>query len=253
MSDELNPVPMQTGKKMHINMTEGSRPFKTLIARRVPLCFEEEANKTIEDLVTKGVITPVTETTDWCRYPVFNPDTSIDAPEPEQPEIVTCMRTTHDQGLNDISQYIDEDYNLIADVVESDQNWKKFSRQHPANQFKGIMHRLSLHRTGPDNQQKIILLDRTRIVIPKQARQYILKSLHTAHSGMTKTYKTARQLYYWPGMKANIAASIDACMACQSNKASLARPQLRHTVPSRAMTPMKHSYDANEIYCYGLV
>ena len=33
MSDELNPVPMQTGKKMHINMTENSRPFKTLIAR----------------------------------------------------------------------------------------------------------------------------------------------------------------------------------------------------------------------------
>ena len=57
---------------------------------------------------------------------------------------------------------------------------------------------------------------------------------------MTKTYKTARQLYYWPGMKANIASAIDACGACQLNKASLARPQLKHTPPSTAKTPMKH-------------
>ena len=55
MSDELNPVPMQTGKKMHINMTENPRPFKTLIARRVPLRFEEEANKTIQDKIILGL------------------------------------------------------------------------------------------------------------------------------------------------------------------------------------------------------
>ena len=41
-------------------------------------------------------------------------------------------------------------------------------------------------------------------------------------------------------MKANIASSIDACMACQTNKASLPRPALRHTAPSSAETPMKH-------------
>ena len=41
-------------------------------------------------------------------------------------------------------------------------------------------------------------------------------------------------------MKANIASSIDACMACQTNKASLPRPALRHTTPSSAETPMKH-------------
>ena len=66
MSDELNPVSMQTGRKMHINMIDNPKPFKTLIARRVPLRFESEANKTINDLITKGVITPMTETTDWC-------------------------------------------------------------------------------------------------------------------------------------------------------------------------------------------
>ena len=98
------------------------------------------------------------------RYPVFNPDSSIDAEmaEPELPEIVNCMRTTHAHGLQDICQYIDSDYKMIADIVESDQKWKKFSRTHPAMQYKGIMHRLSLHRT---DKHKIILLDRTRICL----------------------------------------------------------------------------------------
>ena len=116
------------------------------------------------------------------RYPVFNPDQSIDAPEPEQPEIVTCMRATDNRGIDDIIKHIDEDYKLVADAVESDQNWKKISRRHPANQYKGIMHRLTIHRTGPKQQDKIILLDRTRIVIPTKARQGIFCSLHTAHS-----------------------------------------------------------------------
>ena len=129
------------------------------------------------------------------RYPVFNPDNTIDAEmaEPDMPEIVNCMRTTHVNGLQDICQHIDDNYKMIADAVESDQQWRKFSRTHPAMQYKGIMHRLSFHIMG---KTRLILLDRTRIVIPTAARQYILKSLHVTHSGMTKTYKTARQLYY---------------------------------------------------------
>ena len=71
------------------------------------------------------------------RYPVFNPDQSIDAPEPEQPEIVTCLRTTSNRGIEDIIQHIKEDYKLIADAVESDQNWKKIRRQHPGKSIQG--------------------------------------------------------------------------------------------------------------------
>ena len=55
------------------------------------------------------------------RYPVFNPDSSIDTAmaEPEQPEIVTCMRATHERGLEDNCKYIDEEYSMIADGVSS--------------------------------------------------------------------------------------------------------------------------------------
>ena len=71
------------------------------------------------------------------HYPVFNPDKSIDAPEPEQPEIVTCIRTADSRGLEEIIKHIDEDYKLIADAVESDQNWKKFSRPTPGKSIQG--------------------------------------------------------------------------------------------------------------------
>ena len=71
LNDKLNPILMQTGKKMHINTTKDHRPFKTLIARRVPLRFQDEANKTISDLIDKEVITAVTETTDWCSPAFF--------------------------------------------------------------------------------------------------------------------------------------------------------------------------------------
>ena len=63
-------MPMQTGTDMHINLVDNIKPFKTLLARRVPLHYEAEANKTIQDLIDKKVIVPVSETTDWCS-PVF--------------------------------------------------------------------------------------------------------------------------------------------------------------------------------------
>lgn len=58
------------------------------------------------------------------------------------------------------------------------------------------------------NNQGIVVLDGTRIVVPHAARKDIVRSLHAAHSGMTKTLKTASQLYYWPAMKSDIQSSL---------------------------------------------
>ena len=48
-------------------------PKKVLSARRVPLRYKKEANKTIKELVERGVITPVNEMSDWCSPPFFIP------------------------------------------------------------------------------------------------------------------------------------------------------------------------------------
>ena len=56
LSDELSPRPMKTDKPMHIHLMEGAVPRKVTSARRVPLRYEKEAEKTVEELVKKGVI-----------------------------------------------------------------------------------------------------------------------------------------------------------------------------------------------------
>ena len=83
-------------------------------------------------------------------------------------------------------------------------------------------------------------MDGVRIVIPRPARKAIIDELHRAHSGLTKTYKIATQLFYWPGMKSDIKNKIDSCEACQEQRPSLTRPKLEDNAPSKATTPMKH-------------
>ena len=49
---------MKTDKPMHIHIMEGATPRKFTSARRVPLRYEKEAEKTVDELVKKGVIVP---------------------------------------------------------------------------------------------------------------------------------------------------------------------------------------------------
>ena len=80
---------------------------------------------------------------------------------------------------------------------------------------------------------------RDSIIVPLTARQAVLESLHVAHSGMTKMYKTARQLYYWPGMKADIQSKLSSCKTCQAHLPSQPRLPLQHVPPSAALGPMQ--------------
>ena len=80
--------------------------------------------------------------------------------------------------------------------------------------------------------------DRAKIVIPKPARSQIIAELHRAHSGINKTYATARQLYYWPHMKNDIEQVIAACSLCQADRPTQPRPLASGTDPSSVARPM---------------
>ena len=73
LSDELSPEPMKTDAPMHIHIKEGATPKKVTTARCVPLRYECEAEKTVQELIKKGVIVPTNETTDWCSPAFFVP------------------------------------------------------------------------------------------------------------------------------------------------------------------------------------
>ena len=71
-SDKLKDTPMATAP-MSIKLTDGARLRKVTTARQVPLRFQDEAEKTIKDLVDKGVIKRVSEPTDWSSPAFFVP------------------------------------------------------------------------------------------------------------------------------------------------------------------------------------
>ena len=80
--------------------------------------------------------------------------------------------------------------------------------------------------------------DRAKIGIPKPARSRIIAELHRAHSGISKTYATARQLYYWPHMKNGIEQAIAASALCQADRPMQPRPTASGTDPSSVARPM---------------
>ena len=103
------------------------------------------------------------------------------------------------------------------------------------SQFKTLMHRISLRQI---DDVLIVIPDSTRIVIPDNSQKAVLKELHKAHSGISKTYTTAVQLYYWPGMKNCIKTFLSSCKICIKHSPSQARPPVTGTAPSAAKLPM---------------
>ena len=72
ISDELNPKPMNC-TPMKIERIAGATPSKNMYTKRVPLPFEKEAEKVLQDLIDKGVITRVHKPSIWCHPAFFLP------------------------------------------------------------------------------------------------------------------------------------------------------------------------------------
>ena len=70
----------------------------------------------------------------------------------------------------------------------------------------------------------------TRVCIPNDAalKQEILEEAHQSvyamHPGSTKMYRDLREVYWWPGMKNDIAMFVSKCLTCQQVKAEHQRP-----------------------------
>ena len=145
------------------------------------------------------------------RYPVFGPH------EMELPiDIATCFRVHKLMSLGNITSVVDADYaNLIA-FVKGNQRQDKTNNPHIAKLFHSVMDELSVCQVNG------VVLQGTRIVVPLPARKSVIRELHNAHSGLTKSIMTAQQLHYWPGMRSDIKSFIDACIPCQQARPSLA-------------------------------
>ena len=55
----------------------------------------------------------------------------------------------------------------------------------------------------------------TRIVVPPQGREAVLRELHEGHPGITRMKALSRMYVWWPGINADIEKSVRLCRACQ--------------------------------------
>lgn len=64
-----------------------------------------------------------------------------------------------------------------------------------------------------------------RVCVPDnpELKKLILEESHrislSIHSGATKMYQDLKKIFWWPGMKRDVAQFVNACLTCQKSKA----------------------------------
>ena len=159
------------------------------------------------------------------RAPVFQHDTTLAA--------AAACTTAADPMLDPMCEAakIDSEYQWTLTTVLQNGKLAAAPKTHLAHQLKTCSDRISIYHNG---DSKLLTLDATRIIVPLKYRKQLLKMLHTAHLGITKTRVLANQLYYWPGMNSDIENAIKSCEACRSR------------LPAQASVP-NATYDLSKI------
>ena len=157
---------------------------------------------------------------------------------PEEEEFTINCAITHCRQIKERSEIMhtfaglqQEEYTQLIEATLEGKDFSKLPLTHPARAYKSIADRISISKAGPTD---VAMLD-------SNAVQSIMKELHRAHSGIEKMYKTAVQLYFWPGMKNTIKQAVDSCTACREDRPTQARPTAKINAPSEAAEPIsKH-------------
>ena len=78
-----------------------------------------------------------------------------------------------------------------------------------------------------------LILRGDKIVIPQNARKWILKELHAGHQGNFKTLALGRVRYFWPSLTKDIKEMCDSCKDCIKFLPSQAKEPMITTIASR--------------------
>lgn len=171
------------------------------------------------------------------RAPVDTPDRT-DKEDEEESE-------NHMRQIINIQEIInsdeDQDFNInpLENMAKSDDSYQQLKdsvvKGFPVDRKKSssailpywnIRHSLSV--------DKELVLFGKRIVIPNNARKYVLKKLHSSHQGIEKTRRRARQVVYWPGINNDIATTVSSCAKCQEYRPSQCQePIMSEPLPTR--------------------
>ena len=90
-----------------------------------------------------------------------------------------------------------------------------------------------------------MILYGVRIIVPRLARKDVLEQLRTAHQGIERTKRRARQTLYWPGINNDITNTVASCDKCQKHLPSQQQeptPSGPEPTPSRVFEDVSADY-----------
>ena len=142
------------------------------------------------------------------RAPVFQ---GLD--DDEDPVTVSVNQAiATDPVFNILFDHCDDDTHKLATSIEAGHEPQK-------GQFYSNWNQLSVLRRKTDDVP-LLVVDGKKLFVPPGARPELLRRLHRAHAGETKTLRTARASYFWPNMANEIRQMVRTCSACQKLRPS---------------------------------
>nr|GEU59058.1 putative reverse transcriptase domain, ribonuclease H-like domain, aspartic peptidase domain protein [Tanacetum cinerariifolium] len=129
------------------------------------------------------------------------------------------------EGSKDFEVYCDASHKTEAQKLENIKNEDVGGMliENPKDPEKLKTEKLEPHADGTlclNGRSWLPCYGDLRIVIMHES----YKSKYSIHSGSDKKYQDMKKLYWWPNMKANIAAYVSKCLTCAKVKAEHQRP-----------------------------
>ena len=164
------------------------------------------------------------------RAPIFQPD------QAELCDVlVQTMRVEScDPQLESIVKAAldDTDYQKVIEAVSTVLDPKTLPATHPARLYRNQWAALAFEKDVG------LLSLYGRVVVPRAVQRDVLRSLHIQHTGQLKTYKNAKQLYFWPQMSRDIKEMVSNCPECVAYLPSNPLPPLVQTEALRPFEAM---------------
>ena len=161
-----------------------------------------------------------------------------------------CHLSRREQGEERGQHLIDPILQEIKESTESDKASQELIKAIPNDFTNSSLHSSIKHfkkmKDRLSVEDRLILHDSYKIVIPQAKRREVLAKLHSSHQGIERIKRRARQTVYWPGINSNIQNVVEACNACQKNLLSLQQEPLMSDPPlSRPFEDV-----SADLFCY---
>ncbi|GJW63359.1 putative reverse transcriptase domain-containing protein [Tanacetum coccineum] len=235
--DDLSGLPPVREIEFRIDLIPGASPVVRSPYRLAPSKMLELSNQ-LKELQEKGFIRP--SHSPWGAPVLFvkKKDGAMRMGEKDiytdhkslqyifdQKDLNMCQRLWI-EPLNDYKceiKYHPGKANVVADALSRKERLKPRQNLIAHRWLRGLERHFEQRDDG-----EIYFFDRIWIPLVGGVRKLIMDEAHTSrysvHSGTDKMYYDLRDLYWWPGMKRDIAEYVSRCLTCSKIKAEHQKP-----------------------------